>query len=89
MESQLESVTQGTGDRTWVTPTPYSSGECGSWLNLPQPHKPRDYVMFLDATKIPVIQGPRKVAGGMGIEYLLPDGFPKEAIVFGWPRKVE
>lgn len=72
----------------WVTPTPYSPEETISWLALPRPTQPRSFVMLLDSSKIAMIYGPRWCRLGKGIEYLLPQGFSREAIVFPWPIEV-
>jgi hypothetical protein len=39
---------------------------------------------LLKPWEIKDILGPRWIALGKGIEYLLPDGFPKEAVALGW-----
>lgn len=66
----------------WVTPTPYSPEEAVAWLAVPSPHLPRRYVLLLDPNKITTpILGPRWVRMGGGIEYILPNGFPWDAIV--------
>ena len=75
----------------WVTPTPYSPEEAGAWLAVPSPHLPRRYVLLLDPQEITgtntynnkpyEIRGPRWVRMGGGIEYILPNGFPWDAIV--------
>ena len=73
----------------WVTPTPYAPDETVSWLALPVPTQSRLFVMLLDPEKITrTICGPRWVRMGKGIEYLLRDGFPKEALVFPWALQV-
>ena len=88
MESQLNLFLDGSPDVHYVTPTPYDPADSPSWLALPRPENPREYVMLLDASRIPEIQGPRRTRGGHGIEYVLPRGFPKEAIYLEWPLKV-
>jgi hypothetical protein len=72
----------------WVTPTPYSPGETIAMLALPAPERPREYVLILDPREIEDIQGPRYVKFGGGIEYILPKGFPREALVLPWPVEV-
>jgi hypothetical protein len=64
----------------YATPTPYSSTETLHWLALPGT-LPRDYVLLLDPSLIPWIRGPRRVRLAYGIEYILPGGFPRSAIV--------
>jgi hypothetical protein len=81
---QLGQFRNGSSRKHYVTPTPYSAEETISWLALPQPTEPRTYVMLLDPARISVILGPRWVRLGKGIEYVLPDGFPQDAIVLGW-----
>ena len=71
-----------------VTPTPYAPRETVSYLNLPRPREPRRHVMLLDPRRIPVIQGPRWVRLGKGIEYILPRGFPRNAVVWGWEQEI-
>jgi len=88
MESQVSLFLDGSTSLHFATPTPYGTDDCPSWLALPRPENPRAYAMLLDPSKIPVIQGPRKIRGGHGIEYVLPEGFPKEAIYQGWVLKV-
>lgn len=80
---------QGSNRRHFVTPTPYAPGETVPWLALPKPAESRLYVMLLDPEKIDrEVLGPRWVRGGKGFEYLLPQGFPKEALVFQWALQV-
>jgi hypothetical protein len=81
---QLGQFQNGSSGKHCLTPTPYSPEETISWLALPQPTEPRTYVMLLDPARISVILGPRWVRLGKGIEYVLPDGFPQDAIVFRW-----
>ncbi len=78
----------GTDSERWVTPTSYSPEEAISCLNLPRPEEPPLYCLLLDPSKIDVLGGPRWVDGGAGIEYHLPRGFSKEALVFGWALPV-
>jgi hypothetical protein len=85
---QTESFINGSDRRHWVTPTPYSPEDTVPYLALPKPVTNRDYAMLLDPVKIDSILGPRWITLGKGIEYLLPNGFPKEAIVEGLVFKV-
>ncbi|MGD9712701.1 MAG: hypothetical protein AB7V46_11605 [Thermomicrobiales bacterium] len=71
----------GTNRLTYVTPTPYAPEEMISWLFLPSPRIARTHVLLLDPAKIPLIQGPMWVAAGSGIQYVLPHGFPADAII--------
>jgi len=83
---QVGKFTNGSNNRQYVTPTAYSPEETISWLALPAPILPRPYALILDPAKMPhaKILGPRWVRLGMGIEYILPDGFPPQAIVGSW-----
>lgn len=76
------------GKKHWVTPTPYSPEETIEMLALPAPTRPREYVLVLDPRKIDEVQGPRQVLFGGGIEYILPRGFSREALVLPWPLGV-
>lgn len=80
--SQLTQFLGGSTDRDhWVTPTPVSPGEVVDWLALFAPHEPREHALLLDPSKVPVVRGPAWIRLGSGIEYYLPSGFPKEAIL--------
>ena len=86
---QVGQFRDGTALPQCATPTPYAPEETVSWLFLPAPDEDRMYVMVLDASRIDRILGPRWVRCGKGIEYLLPNGFPKGAIVaWGWEMQV-
>ena len=65
----------------YVTPTPLSPEETVPWLALPDPNQPRPYVLLLKPEKINDILGPRWIRMGGGIEYILPKGFSRDAIV--------
>ncbi len=78
----------GSDKRHYATPTPYAPEETVSWLYLPSPAQARCFVMLLDPSRILEIQGPRWVRLGKGIEYVLPKGFKREAIVGGWELEV-
>jgi hypothetical protein len=80
--------TIGSDRRHFVTPTPYSAAETVSWLALPLPTQDRAFVLMLDPGKIATIIGPRWVRCGKGIEYILPFGFPKEALALAWEVQV-
>jgi hypothetical protein len=83
-----EKLNQLQGRTQWVTPTPYSPEETIAMLALPAPEQPRGYVLILDPRKISEVKGPRRILLGHGIEYILPQGFPKEALVLPWPVEV-
>jgi hypothetical protein len=87
LRKQYREFTSGSTSLQFVTPTPYSSSEVISWLALPTP-APREFVLFLDATHLSDVWGPRRVMLGGGLEYLLASGFPVNAIVVGWPVPV-
>ena len=71
----------------FVTPTPYSPTEVISWLALPTTAR-REFALFLNATQLSDVRGPRRVLLGGGLEYILASGFPATAIVVGWPVPV-
>jgi hypothetical protein len=83
-----EKLSQIQGRVQWVTPTPYSPEETIAMLALPAPEQLREYVLILDPRRIREIQGPRRILLGHGIEYILPNGFPQEALVLPWPTEV-
>lgn len=88
MRRQVGTFMNGTTSPQFVTPTPYASNDLVSWLALPAPLEPRPFALLLDPSRLGLIQGPRWVRLGRGIEYLLPQGFPKEALVFAWEVEV-
>ena len=74
---------------TFVSPTPYSVEEVGYSLALPRPDLARRYVLFLDPRRIDYLQGPRWCNLGSGIEYVLPNGFERGAVLDpGWGVEV-
>ena len=82
LPTQLRDYLQGSTDREhYVTPTPYSPEETVRWLALPGANIQRAYVLLLKPGEIESIKGPRWVHMGGGIEYLLPKGFKRDAIV--------
>lgn len=85
---QVGQYALGSQDRHFVTPTAYSPEDAVSWLYLPKPTGKRPFVMLLDPAKVPYAQGPRWVRLGNGIEYILPRGFPGEAVGAGWELEV-
>lgn len=72
---------EGSEMRHFTTPTPYPADEVIETLHLPGIHLPRLWALILDPRRIPTIAGPKFVRWGFAIEYILPDGFPKEALV--------
>lgn len=87
-EPELKSYVYGHKARLWVTPTAYSPRDCVSWLALPAPAFRRGHVLVLRPSEIPEAWGPRRVYAGFGIEYLLPHGFPGEALEVRWPLEI-
>lgn len=80
--AQVGEFTEGSTDRDhWVTPTAISPSDVVSWLALFAPNVDRRHALLLDASAIEVVRGPAWIRLGQGIEYYLPGGFPKEAIV--------
>lgn len=79
--SQVGRFRDGSGTACYATPTAYSPEETIPWLVLPPAAAPRTHALILDPARIPFIQGPLWVAAGRGIQYILPYGFPREAIV--------
>lgn len=74
---------------TWVSPTPLSTDELVPYLALPNPGAAREYVLFLDPSKIADIQGPRWSLMGQGLEYLLPGGYPAASVIGpGWGVRI-
>lgn len=86
---QLGTLIGGSIRSQWVTPTPYSRAAAVRWLALPDPLDPPGHTLVLDPEAIAVLAGPRLVRLGGGIEYLLPEGFSRDAIVPpGWEVEV-
>lgn len=81
-DSQLTAFLHGSIDRGhWVTPTAISSTEVVDWLALFAPSQPRRHALLLDPELIDAVRGPSWIRLGSGIEYYLPQGFPREAIL--------
>lgn len=78
---QLGMFRQGSDAETFTTPTPYTPEAALSYLVLPSPGKLRPYALILEPSRIARIQGPLQVAGGRGIQDILPDGFPADAVI--------
>jgi len=86
--TQLNEFRRGSiGRKHWVTPTAYEPDETIPWLALSPTLLAPSYALLLDPNKIPIIKGPRYVRMGAGIEYVLPNGFPANAIA-GLPWEV-
>ena len=88
LDDQVGEYLAGSTAPHWTTPTPYSATDTVSWLALPAPTLIRRYVMMLDPARIPQLLGPRWIRFGKGIEYLLPSGFPANAVVFPWELEI-
>lgn len=89
LDDDVHEAGKGRWQSTFVTPTPYSVDDLPSYLALPIPDVPRRHVVFLDPGEIDQIIGPRRVVGGEGIEYLLPGGYRREAVLEpGWAVRV-
>jgi hypothetical protein len=78
---QVDQVHGGSNHLTYTTPTAYRSEDVVEYLRLPRPQAQRPFVSLLNPALISKISGPRWIAGGIGIEYLLPQGYPQEALV--------
>lgn len=78
---QVGTFRSGSQEAYYTTPTPYASDEVAAWLVVPRPQVLREHVLILDPARVDVIRGPQWVAMGRGIQYILPAGFPPEAIV--------
>lgn len=74
---------------TFVCPTPYASTDQVEYLALPRPDLTREFVILIDAAKVTKVIGPRWCDLGSGIEYVLPDGYPEQAMMApGWAVKI-
>lgn len=79
-----------TDHKIWTTPTAYAPSDIRHYLAMPRPDLPRQHVLLLDPREIDWIQGPRWVAMGSGIEYILPHGYPRSAVAPpGWAVEVQ
>ena len=79
---------QGVSRPIYTTPSPLASADLVATLGLPLPTLPRTFAIILDPAQIPAIIGPRRVLYGDTVEYLLPEGYPKAALVLKWPRPI-
>jgi hypothetical protein len=80
--AQTAEFTNGSTDRDhWVTPTAIAPENVISWLALYAPRVKREHALILDPVEIEVVRGPGWIRFGQGIEYYLPAGFPKAAVV--------
>ena len=88
LASQIGIHSSGSSNRHFVTPTPYAPDDTVRCLALPSPSQKRDFVLLLFPEKISRILGPRWIRHGLGIEYILPNGFPLDALVFPWEVQI-
>jgi hypothetical protein len=79
--AQVGLFVHGSSARCWVSPTAYAPEDAVIYLALTQPNIPRDHALLLDPMRIPVILGPQWALSPGGIQYVLPEGFPEDAIV--------
>ncbi len=89
MSHQVGEFTGGSAVKHWVTPTPVCTGGDGSVAVSPQPRRQPVACNAAGPGKDPVDTGPPLGRLGDGIEYILPDGFPREAVVGGWEMEVQ
>jgi hypothetical protein len=74
---------------TFVCPTPYAPADQVEYLALPRPDLVRDFVIMLDPAAITEIAGPKWCDLGQGIEYVLLNGYPPQAVLApGWAVKI-
>lgn len=78
------SFRHGASRPIFVTPTPYPAAEVTRALALPAVGMPRRHVLVLEPAKLEQVAGPRHVAWGQGIEYILLDGFHEDAMALKW-----
>jgi hypothetical protein len=87
LRNQVRRYSAGSTVEHFVTPTPLAASDLVSVLALPAPQSRRTFGLLLKPWAIPEIKGPRWVRGGTGIEYILPFGFPPEAVL-RWELKL-
>ncbi|MEW1735862.1 hypothetical protein AB0346_07920 [Nocardia beijingensis] len=76
--SAMSGITHFPG-RHHVTPTVLCAADLGKALHLPPLPNPK-YALLLNPAKVQAV-GPRRILQGIGIEYILPNGFPVDAII--------
>ncbi len=77
----LGRLNEGSSYESWAAITPYCSEDIAGWLQLPFKRDPRRHVLLIDPARVPLVAGSYWMAGGCGIQYYLPAGFPGEAVV--------
>jgi hypothetical protein len=88
IDGSARRYSRGTSAPMFTTPTPVPVHDLSELLALPGTRS-RRYVLVIDPRPIADIRGPRWTRLGMGIEYLLPGGFPATALVPPrWPISV-
>ena len=80
-QAQIGTYSAGVSFPVYATPTPMPVADLRDCLGLPSPTVKREWALLLDPNEVPVIKGPHWITAGQGIEFLLPGGFPAEAIV--------
>jgi hypothetical protein len=80
-QQQLGVFKSGTAASVYATPTAMPVADLADCLGLPNPKLKREWAMLLDPAQIPVLKGPHWISLGEGIEFLLHNGFPQNAIV--------
>jgi hypothetical protein len=88
MDAEKYSVLSGVSTYSgvhYVTPTPMACKDLRSGLALP-PMEPPGWVLLLLPEKLEHVRGPRRISGGLGLEYVLEDGFTSAA--FAKPKWV-
>lgn len=66
---------------TFVTITPYSSEDTVVYLRLPRASEDRRFAVLIDPLRVELARGPRWIAQGLGIEYVLPMGYSADHVV--------
>jgi hypothetical protein len=88
-QHQIGWFEDGSPKKQWVTLTAYAPEEAVPWLALSPGLPIPTHALMLDPRQIGAIAGPRYIRLGQGVEYVLPQGFPKAALVPpGWPTPV-
>ena len=78
-EDQFESARKD--KETWLTVTPCCPKCAGKQFHLPKELTERNWAILINPAQIDEIQGPRRCVMGYGLEYYLPKGYAKEAMV--------
>jgi hypothetical protein len=89
LPAQVGQMTAGAVTRQFVTPTPIGPSDTVSYLALPAPKSHRLFALLLKPGQIHEIWGPRWIAMGKGIEYILPRGFDATALALAWALQLK